>query len=220
MVNPADDRGLWNVRCLDSAGIRQSSVRFVSISNANCIGVSRNLDDKVNKLLDVLKCQHGFISVQMLLIALVVVLVVTSVIMGTAFAAKKNANATYMWFGEAMEFGAQASNMDGNLDNVVTNTPIAKQFFIQGFSDITKTTFTGSGFSPNAGSPYPSSIVLNDFRPIVPGDRLPNGAVANQFGYLAEIVVPVLATEVPFIGQQTLDVPMRYFAVVKSQQIY
>ena len=44
-------------------------------------------------------------------------------------------------------------------------------------------------------------------------------APQNSLDILQTIEVPILKTNIPFIGSQNLTVPMKYFAVVKSKQL-
>lgn len=172
-----------------------------------------------NEAMDDLKNEGGFIALHLLTIMLVAVLTVFSVISATAFGAKKNATATYMWFGEAMEFAAQAASyLEGEPDDVALYTPRAEQYFIIAFSQMTKTDYSGFTFTPQSGSSFPGPIKLITFQPVQPGYSVPGG-IATKPGYVATIDAPVMAIKLPFIGQQNISVPMRYFAVVKSTQI-
>lgn len=172
---------------------------------ANNSGYSIVSGSLCRKGMGLLKNQQGFIALHMLTIMLVIIFSVASFLTGMAFSARKNAVMTYGWFVEAMDFAAQAANQDGDITKVSLNTDTAKRYFQQSLNSMT------------AQANYPGKITVNKFNTVSPGQAIPGGT-ATAPGYLAEISVPVLGGDVPFIGPQYITVPMRYFAVVKSQR--
>ncbi len=155
------------------------------------------------KGLALLKNQRGFIAIHMTTIMLVIIFSVASLLTGMAFSARKNAVMTYGWFAEAMDFAAQAANQDGDISKVDLNASAANRYFQQSLNSMT------------AQAKYPGKITVNKFKSVSPGQTVPGGT-AKAPGYQAEITVPVLGGDVPFIGPQYITVPMRYYAVVKS----
>ena len=152
-------------------------------------------------------------------IMLVIILTVSSVLVGVAFSARKNAVMTYQWFGEAMNFAAQAGNQDGNLSLAASRTHDAWQWFGYAFGQMTETNFNGNSFTPNGNSIYLGPIILTSFNYTPPGQPVPGGGTAGQPGYTATIEVPVVGGDLPFIGPQYVTVPMKCFGVIKSQVV-
>ncbi|WP_338826331.1 hypothetical protein MTBGP_11410 [Moorella thermoacetica] len=164
------------------------------------------------------KEEDGFITIFLLVTTLIVMLSMMTIVAGVALGAHKLATATYMWFGEAVNFSANTANITGMADNTPVNTDIAMRNFISAFARMTNTTFTGTQFMPGPGSPYPGPITLNSFTRVNPGDPIPYGT-ARQPGFMASITVPVWGKSLPFIGPQYVTVPMKYFAPVKSTHL-
>lgn len=160
----------------------------------------------------------GFMDVYLLTMFIILNLIIFAVLGATAFAARKNAVATYMWLGEAMDCAVQAANMEGTFDNSPIHTDLVRQYFDAVFSDMTGTSASGDSFTPLSGSPYPGPIRLTEFTPVNVGDPVPGGS-ARQPGYLVSVVVPVLDIKLPLIGHQYLEVPMRYFSVLKTTSL-
>lgn len=159
------------------------------------------------KALVLLKDQRGFLSTRLITIMLVIVLFTSSILAGVAFAARKKAVMTYGWYTEAMDFAAQAANQDGDMSKVALRTSSAQWYFQHAFAKMT------------AEEKYPGSFTTERFQAAFPGQPVPGG-IAQAPGYVSEITVPVLGGDLPFIGPQYITVPMRYFAVVKSQRKY
>lgn len=164
------------------------------------------------------KDQRGFIAIQLFTIMIVIVFAVASLLIGTAFAARKNAVMTYDWFSAAMDFAATAANRDKDSADAASRTNDAWRWFGYAFSQMTDTTFNGGSFTPKGKSIYPGPIKLNSFTYNAPGQPVPGGT-AQQPGYTATIEVPVIGGDLPFIGPQYVTVPMRYFGVIKSQTV-
>lgn len=158
---------------------------------------------------------RGFLATWLLSLMLVALLLFLTVFLAAAFAGRKKAVETYQWFGAAMEFAAQAANVTGDLALVELETARARRYFEIAFAEMTGTRCAGRTFD---GGPYPGPITLVSFESVGPGDAVPGG-VARQPGFVATLEVPVLGTNLPFLGRQYVAVPMRYFAVVRSQQI-
>jgi len=150
---------------------------------------------------------------------LVIIFSVSSILIGVAFSARKNAVMTYQWFGEAINFAAQAANRDGDLSLASSRTSDARQWFGYSFSRMTGTTFSGYSFKPGGQSIYPGPIRLISFTYTPPGHPVPGGGTAKQPGYTAVIKVPVVGGNFPFIGPQYVAVPMKCFGVIKSQVV-
>lgn len=163
--------------------------------------------------------EDGFITIFLLVIMLIIMFSLMTIVTGVALGAHKFAWGTYMWFGEAVNFSANTANITGMAENTPVNTDIAMRNFISAFARMTNTIFTGNQFNPGPGSPYPGPITLNSFTRVNPGDPIPYGT-ARQPGFMASITVPVWGKSLPFIGPQYVTVPMKYFAPVKSTQLY
>ncbi len=170
-------------------------------------------------MIRILKKEDGFISIFLLVIMLIIMFSLMTIVIGVALGAHKLAWATYMWFGEAVNFSAANANMMGLTDRTPVNLQEAETKFILAFTHMTDTTFTGNQFNPGPGSPYPGPITLNSFTMVNPGEPVPYGT-ARQPGFMASITVPVWGKSLPFIGPQYVTVPMKYFAPVKSTQLY
>ncbi|MBO8128241.1 MAG: hypothetical protein H0Z39_03455 [Peptococcaceae bacterium] len=161
--------------------------------------------------------QRGSLTLTLVPIFLMIALMVFFIVIGTAFGARKVAYCTYQWFGEAMDFAAMDANQDGDLSQVALRTPTAQTAFTRVFAEMTGTEYINGSFIPQGQSPYPGPITLDSFEPVQPGDPIPYGT-ARQPGYVAVITVPVFGDEYPFIGEQYVTVPMRYFAVARSAE--
>lgn len=159
-----------------------------------------------------LKNRDGFIALHLLGIFLVAVIIFFAVMMGTAFGARKMAVMTYHWFGEAMNYASSAAAMQGLGTGSPINEQVAERVFTTGFAQMTDTLYANGKFTPNSNSPYPGPIVLDRFDAV-------SGHGSTEPGYIAEITVPVLGADLPFLGHQYMTVPMRYFAVGKNTDL-
>lgn len=148
--------------------------------------------------------ERGFMAMPVLTVFLVICFSAFAVTAGTAFGVKKNAAAVYSWFCEAMDFAASAANRDGDLTRASLRSDAAREHFQTVFSRMMRDTMYAGRWS------------LREFNPVSPGQQLPNGRTARQPGYVAVVDVGIYSGDVPFLGRQTVDVPMRYFAAVKS----
>jgi len=151
---------------------------------------------------DVLTNEKGFIDTFLLTIYMIFFVTILAAGACIGVSVWRVANAEYMWFGEAMDFAARAANINGDLEEVTLNEDLARQYF-----DVEMDSLMPSG-----------SYTIDSFQTVDTGDSVPHGT-ANGPGYLANITVEIPAVNVPLIGQQNLSVPMRYFAIAKSNQI-
>lgn len=151
--------------------------------------------------LDVAVNERGFVEVQILMMYLVFALTMLAFLLGLFYGTWKQASAKYMWFAESLDFAAQAANKTGNVWEVRLNQEKAKRYF-------------EAAMEQTVGS-----YVLNSFYTVDRGDPVPGGGTAQSPGYVAAITVPVFEGNVPLIGVQRVEIPMRYYAVVKSKQI-
>ncbi len=166
-----------------------------------------------NKRLDIhslIKNNDGFIAMHMFSIFLVAVLIFSTILIGAAFGGRKMAVMTYQWFGESMNYSTSAAAMYGYDTASPISEPITRRIFEITFSEMTDTTYTSGSFQPNPDSPFPGPITLDRFEAL-------SGHGAQEPGYIAEITVPVLGTELPLVGKQYITVPMRYFAAGKNE---
>ena len=150
--------------------------------------------------MDVVLNEKGFIEVQILMTYLVFALTMLAFLLGLFYGTWKQASAKYMWFAESMDFAAQAANKTGDAKEVRLNQEKAKQYF-------------EAAMKQTIGS-----YALNSFYTVDRGDPAPGGT-AQSPGYVAAVTVPVYEGNVPLIGAQRVEIPMRYYAVVKSKQI-
>jgi hypothetical protein len=125
---------------------------------------------------------------------------------------RKNAVAAYSWFEEAGDFATYTAAIDGVSTASDDTTPQVRGYFDTLFSGITQTTANGNEYDPAAGSPFKGPIELTGFTPYNQGATLPNGSQANADGYWISATVPVFVGTVPFVGLQTVNVPMSYYA--------
>lgn len=159
------------------------------------------LPDNKYKRLDILG-EEGLAELPILSFAAILILMVFVSVIATGFACRQKAVVAYMWFGEAMEYAAQAANMDGDTSMVELREDCARAYFfnrIEEFFD---------------EWPYPYKVT--SFYAVKGGDDVPGMGIARAPGYVAEMDVTVFSGYVPWVGTQTIDVPMRYYAIVKS----
>jgi hypothetical protein len=142
--------------------------------------------------------EGGFVEVQILLTYMVFALTMMAFLLGIAFGVWKQASAKYMWFAEAMNFAAQAANITGDVREVRLNRDKAERYFEAAMQEMV------------------GQYALNSFFSVEPGDPVPGGATAQAPGYVAVVTVPVFEANIPLIGQQRVEIPMRYYAAVKS----
>lgn len=126
-------------------------------------------------------------------------LTVFAFLFGVGFGAWKDARAKYGYFAEAVEFAARAANVTGDVEEVVENEGRARQYFQAAMGEMV------------------GRYRLDEFRAVGPGEAVPGGR-ARAPGYLAQVTVPVFAGRVPLVGDRSVEVPMRYFAVAKSRE--
>lgn len=172
----------------------RSVLRSVRFNSARvCMGYNQ-------RLVMGLRNENGFIEIQLLATYMVFLLTIFCFIIGLGVGVWKQAEAKYLWFAEAMDFAAQAANMTGNIEEVMLNEGLAKQYFKLAMDEMLDD-YTLKSFSA-VDTDYP-----------VPG------GTAQSPGYVATITVPVFEGYVPLVGRQQVRIPMRYFAVVESSQI-
>ena len=168
--------------------------------------------------MDILKNQRGGIASFLFVIMLVLIFTTTTLLLGIVFGARKNATTVYTYFAEAMEFAAQAANYDGKIEQVVLRQNEARQYFEVTFARITNTDHSNNLFIPHQSTGSLKTIKLTSFTSIQAGQPIPGGT-AQQPGYQATIKILIKIGGVPFVGDLDIEIPMRYFAVVKSKQI-
>jgi hypothetical protein len=173
------------------------SHRYYGSCNTNC-GVVCNLKKRVCL---VLKDQGGFIETFILSAYVVVFITILAFIMGLGFGVSKQAHAKYGYLGESMTFAASAANMTGGIGGVKENETMAKMLFKAAMEEMEMGNYT-----------------LKSFNAVEPGDSVPGG-IAKEPGFVAEIIMPISVVNVPLIGEQSVKVPMAYFAVAKSEQL-
>lgn len=162
-----------------------------------------------------LKNQRGFIVMPVLLIFLIIVFSAFTVLAAATFGAKKNAEMTYSWFGEAMDFATGAVAYGRSTADFQALMPEARQWFVYAFSQELEATTDGYSFNSRLKI-YPGPIRLTRFSYAPPGTVAPGGVKTAKPGYEAVIEVPVLGANLPFIGTQYVTVPMRQVGVVKA----
>ncbi|MCL6449472.1 MAG: hypothetical protein K6U04_15260 [Armatimonadetes bacterium] len=162
-----------------------------------------------------LKDQRGFIAMYVLLIFLVIAFSCFAFIGTAALGAKKNAVMTYQWFGEAINFAADAVSRARETTDFAVKTSEARQWFVYAFSQELEATTDGYNFNSRLKI-YPGPIKLVSFNYAPPGTVAPGGGRTAGPGYEAVIEVPVLSVNLPFIGPQYVTVPMRQVGVVKA----
>jgi hypothetical protein len=165
----------------------------------------------------VLKDQRGFIAMYVLLIFLIIAFSCFAFAGIAALGAKKNAITTYQWFGEAVNFAADAVGRGRNMTEAdyAAKAPEARQWFVYAFSQELEATTDGTNFNSSLKI-YPGPIKLVSFSYAPPGTVAPGGGRTAKPGYEAVIEVPVLKVTLPFIGPQCVTVPMRQVGVVKG----
>jgi hypothetical protein len=145
-------------------------------------------------------------------------IMILGVVLATAVAARKNVVATYGWFQEAADYAVRCDNMNGVPSDPDLADAQFRQYFDDGFSNVTQTTTNGNEYDPQAGSPFPAPIRFVSMSPINPGDAIPGGT-ANQPGYVISIVVPVLSMDIPLIGTRYVEVSMQYYAMLQTSYL-
>lgn len=161
--------------------------------------------------------EKGFISVKLLMVLMITGIFAASIMISIGIGIQIKATATYDWFCEAMEFSAHAANMDGETSMVALREADAKRYFKVIFAQMTESTVSGDTFNPNTSN-YPGPIKLQSYSSVSQGEPVPGGT-AMAPGYLATIEVPVWGGTVPLVGNQYIIIPMKYYAVVRSQNI-
>ncbi|WP_307403334.1 hypothetical protein [Desulfofundulus luciae] len=166
---------------------------------------------------NILHDQRGSVHLMLLPMYLVMVLSLFSMVAVSAFAAKKNAVTVYQWLDAVMDFTAQAITYNRAGEDYESRTPEAQQWFVYAFSRMVDADFDGSNFTPHGSFP-PGPVRLVSFGYAPPGTPVPGSsgqATTAGPGYQAELEVPVLKANLPFIGLQYVTVPMRVVGVVK-----
>jgi hypothetical protein len=156
--------------------------------------------------------ERGFLDLYILCLFSIGCIIIFSMMLATFAGAKKNATAAYSWFTEASDYTAHTAVMNGITTANDENSPYVRQYFDGAFTGITQTTANGNEYDPQTGSPFLEPVELTGFTPYQQGDILPNGNTAGVDGYWIAITVPVFVGTFPFAGQQSINVPMGYFA--------
>jgi hypothetical protein len=145
-------------------------------------------------------------------------IMVLGVVLATAVGVRKNAVATYGWFQEAADYATRCVDVSGVPSDPNLADAQFRQYFDDGFSSVTQTTTNGNEYDPQVGSPFPAPIRFVSMTPINIGDAIPGGT-ASQPGYVISIVVPVASMYIPLIGNQYVEAPMRYYAMLQTSQL-
>lgn len=182
---------------------------FCAISHrlATLRGTSRIFNSRVTN-------ESGFISTQLLIsfilpLSLIGVILIFSVL-GVAMKKEKYNS----WFSNAMDYATEQATMGTDPTQVIFLEGIAKEYFKLSFSGMVGGSATGNTIQPSSSSGIPGPILIEEFTAIVPGDRVPGG-IAEQYGYVATIQVPVLNTTLPLAGERYITVPLTCYAVAK-----
>lgn len=154
-----------------------------------------------HSIIEFFKNEDGYLLSHLLTIYLICLLFFLGVSIALGVSVMQMLDARYGWFSEAVEFATQAANTNGNLQEVIENENIAKQYFATAMSKM----MPGGGYS------------IDGFQAIEPGMSVPHG-IAKAPGYLARITVYIPVFRVPLIGEQHISVPMSYYALAKSQK--
>ena len=162
-----------------------------------------------------LRDERGFVHIYLMGLFSMVCVIVLAMMLATFAGARKNAVAAYAWFTEAADFAAHTAVINGVTAANYEDAPQVETYFTDSFSGITQTCFSGGEFVPGAGSPFLVPIAFNEsggFTPYNQGDTLPDGSTAGADGFLINVTVPVFVGSFPFVGQQSINVPMSYYA--------
>ncbi len=185
---------------------------------------SYNLSDLVplaklggKRLVSVGKSEKGLAEDVIINWGLIFVLVLFLFVLTIGYVCRDKAVATYMYFGEAMDFASSAANQDGDIHMVALNRVDSERFFKHVFAAMVSGTVNGNTIIPGDTAYYPGQIRIKSFDNVSPGETIPGG-IARQPGYIAEIEVPLFKGDVPLIGERVITKSIKYFAVVKSSQ--
>lgn len=162
----------------------------------------------------VLKDERGFLAVPVLMFFFLVLFITLAVTASAAFGARKNAQMVYHWFGESVEFAKDAVVRNYSAAGLSSREGEARQWFIYAFSKATESSYSGGYFNSSLRNVIPGPIKLAGFRYVPPNTPAPYGGRTAGPGFEATVEVPVFKASLPFIGEQTLVVPMRYVASV------
>ncbi|WP_449241485.1 hypothetical protein [Desulfoscipio gibsoniae] len=179
-----------------------------------CLNMAGMVRKRVVLLLD---NEDGFMSVKLLMALIIAGIFTATVMISIGIGIQTKATTTFDWFCEAMDFSAHAANMDGETSMVGLRESDAKRYFKITFAQITESAVSGDAFNPSTNY-YPGPIKLQSYKSVQEGDPVPGGT-ARAPGYIATIEVPVWGGNIPLVGHQYITVPMKYYAVVKSQHI-
>ncbi|MCF8010904.1 MAG: hypothetical protein K9L17_08335 [Clostridiales bacterium] len=160
----------------------------------------------------VLRNNEGFIDLYAFSIFFIILTICFATIAGIGFSGHRLAVMTYDWFESSMNFSSATASMYSRGTSLMINKPIARECFIKAFSRMTKTNYSNNAFTPKQNSPYPGKIILKRFE-VVSGYKI------KKPGYIAKIEVPVIGAKLPFIGYQSIKVPMRYYTVGRNIEI-
>lgn len=180
--------------------------------NLSCMG-------RVNEpIQSVLRNESGAIKITLTTYLSIFVFFTFTFILAVQHGCIVKSRATYQHFGAAMNYAAQAANMDGNIELVALRQADAEMYFKQAMADMYDGYVNGNYIIP--GDEYiPGNIRLISFRAIAHGEQVPGG-IAQQPGYIAKVEIPILKAEIPLVGFKYLTVEREYFAVVKSTTNY
>lgn len=153
----------------------------------------------------------SFLAIFFMLLFMIGCVVMFAMLWSTAMGMRNRAVESYQWFTEASDFAMRAANMAGIVSDPENNEPQVRQYFDGSFTSITQTAARGDEYDPQPGSPFKAPITLTKFNPVNEGDPVPGGTASGP-GYVIRITVPVWVGTFPYVGQQTVDVPMSYYA--------
>jgi len=112
-----------------------------------------------------------------------------------SFGVLKQVHAKYGWFCEAVNFAAEATKLMIGDGEYKQNEKFGKTFFEAAMKEYEFGEYD-----------------LVSFKGVDEGD-LVFGKTAPTPGYAAEIRVPIAVLDVPLIGKQEVEIPMRYYSL-------
>ena len=163
---------------------------------------------------DIINDERGAISTYFMGVYAIGIILIFAFLLTTAAAVRQHADAAYGWFVAASNYAVYTATMSGIGTADDDNTSQVRGYFDTAFSGITQTTVDGNEYDPQAGSLFPRPITLNRFAPESQGAALPNGRSATSDGYWISVTVPIVTGNIPFLGPETVDIPMSYYAAL------
>ncbi len=155
--------------------------------------------------------ERGFLGTYLMIMFLMFCLIGFSMMVGLFTCIESSATRAYQYFNTAGQYTIRLANMQGITSNPEANQDAAQQYFESAFGEITKTTWDGSEFVPQAGCSFPGPVTITEFDPVDQGASLPGGGTANGPGYIIGVSVPDYIGDVPGVGQESISIPMVSF---------